>query len=151
MPVLLAPDQAIPLDRLLTEANVFGVDCKPVPGSGNPLIRGLGSLSSACAEQISFLSNPKLQEQLDTCQAAAVIVTPAVWQAHLQDKSLPFVPVLCSEPYLMYALLAQWFDRHRLDKLPTGIHPSAVIADTAQIEDGVNIGPHCVIEDGVRI
>lgn len=151
MPLLLAPEQAITLDRLLTEANVFGVDCEPVPGSGNPLIRGLGSLSSACPEQISFLSNPKLQSQLESCQAAAVIVTPAVWEASLQGKETPFVPVLCSEPYLMYALLAQWFDRHRLSKLPVGIHPTAVIADSARIADGVSIGAHCVIEDDVTI
>ena len=151
MPLLLTPEQAVPLDRLLTEANVFGIDCKPVAGSGNPPIRGLGSLSSARAEEISFLSNPKLQEQLDSCQAAAVIVTPAIWEAHLKGKALGFVPVLCSEPYLMYALLAQWFDRHRLEKLPTGVHPTAVIADTAHLEEGVNIGPHCVIEDGVHI
>ncbi|NLC35739.1 MAG: UDP-3-O-(3-hydroxymyristoyl)glucosamine N-acyltransferase [Alcaligenaceae bacterium] len=151
MPLLLAPEQAITLDRLLAEANVLGVDCKPVPGSGNPLIRGLGSLSSACPEQISFLSNPKLQGQLEGCMAAAVIVTPAVWEESLQGKEPAFVPVLCSEPYLMYALLAQWFDRHRLEKLPTGIHPSAVIADSARIEEGVNIGPQCVVEEGVSI
>ena len=151
MPLLLAPEQAVALDRLLAEANTFGIDCKPVPGSGNPLIRGLGSLSTACSEQVSFLSNPKLQGQLDSCQAAAVIVTPAVWEEHLQGKAVPFIPVLSSEPYLMYALLAQWFDKHRLEKLPTGIHPTAVIADTAHIEEGVNIGPHCVVEDGARI
>ena len=151
MPLLLAPEQAVPLDRLLAEANAFGVDCKPVPGSGNPLIRGLGSLTSACAEQISFLSNPKLQAQLESCRAAAVIVTPAVWEASLRDKDIPFVAVLCSEPYLMYALLAQWFDRHRIAKLPTGIHPTAVIAESAHIAEGVSIGPHCVVEEGVSI
>lgn len=151
MPLLLAPDQAIALDRLLAEANTFGVDCKPVPDSGNPLIRGLGPLSSACSEQVSFLSNPKLQSQLDDCRAAAVIVTPEVWETHLKGKDTAFVVVLCSEPYLMYALLAQWFDRHRLNKLPQGIHPSAVISESAEIADGVSIGPHSVVEEGVRI
>src|SRR5690606_12234234 len=86
-----------------------------------------------------------------TCQAAAVIVTPAVWESTLKGKHTQFQPVLCSEPYLMYALLAQWFDRHRLHGLPKGIHPAAVIAESAHIEDGVSIGPHSVIEDNVRI
>jgi len=153
MPVLLAPEQATPLDRLLAEANTVGIDCKPVPGSGNgsPLIRGLGSLSNAGPEEISFLSNPKLQGQLDACRAAAVIVTPAVWEASLKGKGDAFVAVLCSEPYLMYALLAQWFDRHRVEGLPRGIHPSAVIAASAQLDGDVDIGPHCVVEEGVRI
>lgn len=153
MPVLLAPEQAAPLDRLLAEANVVGIDCKPAPGCANPAppIRGLGPLSAAGPEEISFLANPKLQSQLADCRAAAVIVTPAVWESSLQGKETAFLPVLCSEPYLMYALLAQWFDRHRISKLPTGIHPSAVIDPSAQIEDGVAIGPHCVVEAGVRI
>src|SRR3546814_13739918 len=51
----------------------------------------------------------------------------------------------------MYALRAQWFDRHRLERLETGIHPSAVIAPTAHIAAGVSIGPNCVIEEGARI
>lgn len=151
MPVLLAPEQAVPLDRLLADANAIGIDCKPAAGSGNPLIRGLGSLAHAGPEEISFLSNPKLHEQLGPCRAAAVIVTPGVWESSLQGANTAFVAVLCSEPYLMYALLAQWFDRHRIARLPGGIHPTAVVAPTAHVEDGVSIGPHCVIEDGVRI
>ncbi len=153
MPVLLTPEQAAPLEELLSQANVVGIDCKPVSGfsNGGPLIRGLSPLSTAGPEEISFLSNPRLQSQLDECRAAAVIITPAVWQEALKGRDTPFMPVLCSEPYLMYALLAQWFDRHRLNTLPGGIHPSAVIASSADIEDGVSIGPHCVIEDGVRI
>ncbi len=154
MPVLLAPEKAVPLQQLLTEANVVGIDCAPPPGldwQGGLLIRGLGSLSAAGPEEISFLSNPRLQHQLEGCRAAAVIVTPAVWESSLKDQAPGFLPVLCSEPYLLYALLAQWFDRHRLAGLAQGIHPSAVIAPTAQIEEGVSIGPHCVVEDGVRI
>lgn len=154
MPVLLAPDQAVTLHQLLNEANVVGIDCRPAPGHSwpdTPTIRGLGSLASAGPDEISFLSNPRLQDQLSGCRAAAVIVTPDVWESTLANESPAFTVVLCSEPYLLYALLAQWFDWHRVSGLPQGIHPSAVIADSAQIEEGVSIGPHCVIEENVRI
>jgi len=154
MPVLLAPEQAVSLHRLLTEANVAGIDCRPAPGHEWPEsrgIRGLGSLSAAGPEEISFLSNPRLHDQLHACGAAAVIVTPAVWESSLRHRPPAFVPVLCSEPYLLYALLAQWFDRHRLAGLERGVHPTAVVAPSAQIEEGVSIGPHCVVEDGARI
>src|SRR5690606_3047937 len=152
MPVLLAPEQAPTLQSLLAEANVAGLDCIPVEtkDKAQPRIRGLGSLLSAGPDEISFLSNPRLQSQLQYTDAAVVILTPAAYET-LETGSYTFLPVLCSEPYLMYALLAQWFDRHRLNNLPSGIHDSAVIAPTAQIEPGVSIGPHCVIEDGVRI
>lgn len=151
MPVLLAPEQAPTLPGLLQAANLTGLDTRIVDSQQPmPRIRGLGSLLSAGPDEISFLANPRLQGQLAQCRAAAVILTPEAWQT-LQDQNLPFRVVLSSQPYLMYALLAQWFDQHRIQNLPKGIHPSAVIAPSARIADGVNIGPHCVIEDDASI
>ncbi len=152
MPVLLAPDQAPTLHELLAAANTVGLDCKVVDTSAEPKprIRGLGSLQFAGVEEISFLSNSKLQAQLATCRAAAVILTPDVFQA-TEGQALPYTAVLCSQPYLMYALLAQWFDQHRIDHLPGGIHRSAVIDASAEIAAGVSIGPQCVIEAGAKI
>lgn len=152
MPVLLAPEQAPTLQELLAGANTLGLDCKPAPSTQQPelRIRGLGSLLSAGPDEISFLSNPRLQDQLPQCRAAAVIMTQAVFDT-LKAGSYRYTAVLCSQPYLMYALLAQWFDRHRLEQLPGGIHPSAIVAPTAQIGAGASIGAHCVVEDGARI
>ena len=148
MPVLLAPEQAPTLHGLLAEANTIGLDCKPVDTS--PRIRGLGSLTSATSSEISFLSNPKLRNQLADCGAAAVIMTAADYEA-LESDSVGFHVVLCSQPYLLYALLAQWFDQRRMSRLETGIHATAIIASSAQIAEGVSIGAYCVIEEGVRI
>jgi UDP-3-O-[3-hydroxymyristoyl] glucosamine N-acyltransferase len=152
MPVLLAPEQAPTLHELLAEANTIGLDCIPVNTSTEPIprIRGIGSLVSAGPEEISFLSNPKLRDQLHDCSAAAVIMTPEVYDT-LESGRYPYRVVLCSEPYLMYALLAQWFDRHRIERLEKGIHPTAVIASTARIAAGASIGPYCVIEEGASI
>src|SRR5690606_7425275 len=152
MPVLLAPDQAPTLHELLAEANTVGLDCKPVDTRNEsvPRIQGLGSLTSAGSTEISFLSNPKLRNQLDGCAAAAVIMTDADYQS-LEARDHSYCIVLCSQPYLMYALLAQWFDQRRVSRLDTGIHPTAIIAPTAHVADGVSVGPYCVIEEGVRI
>ncbi len=151
MPVLLSAEQAVSLPELVQEINKTGLDCKLPQGihEPTPLIRGLGSLLSAGPQEISFLSNPKLQELLAQTQAGVVILTPDVHDA--LDFTPAFVPVLCSQPYLMYALLAQRFDQVRLANLPQGIHPSAVIDATAHIEEGVSIGPFCVVESGARI
>lgn len=152
MPVLLAPHQAPTLRQLLADANTAGLDCQPVDSADEPgpPIRGLGSLLSAGPDEISFLANQRLHEQLNQCGAAAVIMTESAYQAHVAPDHRYRV-VLCSEPYLMYALLAQWFDQHRLNALETGIHPSAIVAPSAHIAQGVSIGPLCVIEDGVHI
>lgn len=179
MPVLLAPEQAPTLHELLRDANTAGLDSQIIqaPNMPEPRIRGLGSLLYAGPSEISFLSNPKLSDQLADCKAAAVILTPQAYQSLFEEATplrrdaapstetiqptaaastakaapLSFHVVLCSRPYLMYALLAQWFDRHRLDSLATGIHHTAVVADDAELAEGVSVGPHCVIESGARI
>lgn len=151
MPVLLVSDQAPLLHQLLAQVNTVGLDCTPVDSKlPEPKIQGIGSLSSAGPTEISFLSNPKLHAQLSTCQAAAVIMT-AEAHADLPAGPLRFQVVLCSQPYLMYALLAQWFDQQRTSGLPKGIHPSAVVHETAMLGDGVSIGPHCVVEANVSL
>ncbi len=155
MPVLLAPDQAPTLDSLLADANAAGLDYAPAEGSAAawPRIQGLGSLGAAGASELSFLSNPRWLAQVPATRAAAVLLTPQAWQTlNESPQAQPaFLPVLCSNPYLMYAQVAQWFDQRRLADLPSGVHPTAIIDETAQLEAGVSVGPHCVIEGQVRI
>ncbi|OWT65486.1 UDP-3-O-(3-hydroxymyristoyl)glucosamine N-acyltransferase [Candidimonas nitroreducens] len=154
MPVLLPPDRAPTLHDLLAAANTAGLDTEILGASqaGSIPISGLGSLSGAGPAEISFLANPKLHEELLACKAAAVIMTAEAYQELCTIRQAPgYTVVLCSQPYLMYALLAQWFDRHRLAGLPAGIHPSAVIDPTARLGQQVSVGPHCVIEAGASI
>jgi UDP-3-O-[3-hydroxymyristoyl] glucosamine N-acyltransferase len=155
MPVLLAPDRAPALSDLLRAADTVGLGCgiTGAADAGALKIAGIGSLGSASRSEISFLSNPRLQSQLDDCGAAAVILRQQDWDAYRSRHDGPpsWAAVLCPQPYLMYALLAQWFDRHRQAGLPRGIHPSAVIADDAMLADGVHVGPLAVIESGARL
>jgi UDP-3-O-[3-hydroxymyristoyl] glucosamine N-acyltransferase len=155
MPVLLAPDQAPSLPDLLSAANTVGLDCTLEDGADGvmPRIGGIGSLSTAGPREISFLSNPKLASQMEGSGAAAIILREEDWRAYRADHSArpAWRVVLCSQPYLLYALLAQWFDQRRLAGLPAGIHPTAVIAEDAQIGVDVSIGAYTVIEAGARI
>lgn len=154
MPVLLTLNQAPTLSNLLEQANSIGLDytLDATPEVPNCRIQGLGSLKSAGSTEISFLSNPRLQGELSDTRAAAVILTPDAW-AELQasGKDVSFQPVLCDAPYAMYALLAQWFDQHRLKQLPSGIHPTAIVDPSAVLGSGVSIGPYSVIEANVHI
>lgn len=154
MPVLLTADQAPTLTALLQQANTLGIEYTLAVQSEaeDCRIQGLGPLNGAGPTEISFLSNPRLQADLAGTQAAAVIVTPEVWNELSKNQAqVAFKPVLCEAPYVMYALLAQWFDQHRLNRLPAGIHPTALVDPTATLGDGVSIGPYCVIEADVTI
>lgn len=151
MPVLLEPQQALPLHELLAQLDTQGLsytlpqhDVPPTVG-----IRGIGSLGAAGPSEISFLSNPRRQNELHLTDAAAVILSPDAWQALCSGHDvaeITFVPVLCEAPYAMYAMLAQWFDQHRIQQLPVGIHATAVVDPSATLGPGVSIGPYSVIE-----
>ncbi|HTK02651.1 MAG TPA: UDP-3-O-(3-hydroxymyristoyl)glucosamine N-acyltransferase [Bordetella sp.] len=154
MPVLLASTRAPLLDELLADTDTQGLTWQiSVPPAGAlPRILGLGTLASAGPAEISFLSNPRYQSQLPAARAGAIIVTPDVDQALSAQVPQPaFARVVTSNPYLLYARIAQWFDRARRPALPAGVHPSAVVADDAVLEAGVRVGPQCVVESGARI
>lgn len=150
MPVLLEAAQAPTLAELLLFLKQQGLPAQLVTEAAATLrIQGIGSLEHASPQEISFLSNPQLQHQLEACNAAVVIMAPAVYEQ--LSASPRFAVVLHEQPYLLYALLAQWFDQSRLNALPQTIHPSAVIDPSAQIGQGVSIGPFCVIEAHAQI
>lgn len=155
MPVLLAPDRAPGLPQLLELADTIKMG-STITGTDNPgaiKIAGIGSLHNAGGSEISFLSNPRLLHQLAGCKAAAVMLTPADWQAWQENHgaSPGWAVVLCEQPYIMYALVSQWFDQQRQAGQPAGIHPSAIVADDAMLADDVHVGPQAVIESGARI
>lgn len=107
------------------------------------LVSRLAPLDDSDDESITFLSNPKLKAQLAQTQAAAVIVTAA----DADGLSLPCI--VTNDPYLYFARVGQLF--HPLPVAVSGIHPTAVVADDAQIDPSVEIGPNVVVEAGARI
>jgi UDP-3-O-[3-hydroxymyristoyl] glucosamine N-acyltransferase len=116
---------------------------------GDPLleIKGLAPLESAQSGQISFLSNPRYQAQLRTTQAACVIVSSAMQLATPAGVAL----IVAANPYLYYARLTQlWRARHQRGVV-VGVHPSAVVDASAEVDASACIGPLCVVERGARI
>lgn len=107
------------------------------------VVSRLAPLDAADACSISFLSNPKLKPQLGTTAAAAVIVT----EKDAEGLALPCI--VTQDPYLYFARVGQLF--HPLPKPVPGIHPSAVIAESAQIDSSAEIGANVVVESGAQI
>jgi len=154
MPLLLDPARAPALDELLAGADTAGLEWRLSLPSGAvpPRIAGIGSLSSASAQEIGFLANPRYQAQLGETGAGAVIVGPEVEQALAAASPAPrFARVVCPHPYLLYARLAQWFDRARQPARAPGVHPSAVVASDARVGPGAVVGPQCVLESGAEV
>lgn len=162
MPVLLSLEQSPSLNKLLKEANLVGLDYSFIDkgksvstfdNADNLAIAGIGSINNASEYEISFLSNPKFFTDLNASKAAAIIITAKAWADYVDEygQNPAWIPVICEQPYVFYALIAQWFDKNRISNAASGVHPSAVIAEDAIIEDGVHIGPLTVIESGAHI
>ena len=104
----------------------------------------IGSLTTADHNQLSFLADPHYISSLAISNAGAVLVT-----AEYRDQvPATAIALVVASPYLAYAGASQLFAR---ESLSGGIHPSAVIAESAVIGEQVNIGPFCVIADYVQI
>jgi UDP-3-O-[3-hydroxymyristoyl] glucosamine N-acyltransferase len=117
-------------------------------GEASLEIRGLATLASAGEGDLTFLANPKYRKQLSDTRATAVIL-------HRDLAAQTSLPALISDnPYLAFARASALFDdTPRL----AGVHPSAVVATSAKLAEGVSVGAnavvgeHCVIGEGTAL
>lgn len=115
-----------------------------IEGDASTPIHSVATLEDAGDGQISFLSNPKYEKELETTRAAAVLVRPE------QQAPRPMNLVRTPEPYA--AVTAAMVRLHGYRHHPAwGVSPRAHIAASAQIGPGANIAPGVHIEDDVQI
>lgn len=114
-----------------------------VHGDPDYQVTTMASLEKANSSQVSFLSNPKYLPYLKNCQAGALLLKP--------DQAADFSgnSLLLANPYLGFAKLSHLFDDN---KPATGvIHPTAIIAEGAEIDPSAHIGAFVVIEAGCKV
>ncbi|TFZ08017.1 UDP-3-O-(3-hydroxymyristoyl)glucosamine N-acyltransferase [Ramlibacter humi] len=116
-------------------------------GDRGAAIEGLAPLESAGPSQLSFLSNPRYQQQLAASRAGCVIVSPALQEAALARGAA----IVADDPYLYYARVTQLWKARRAPAGAGGIHASAVVDPAAHVDPTATIGPLCVVERGARI
>jgi UDP-3-O-[3-hydroxymyristoyl] glucosamine N-acyltransferase len=116
---------------------------------GDPRLRitGIATLDKATANTLSFLSNPRYRSQLETSEAACVIVSPEVREAALARGATIVTP----DPYLYFARLTQWWAQHTRPARVRGVHPQAFVADGAVVDESASVGPFAVIEAGANV
>ena len=114
-----------------------------VVGDGEYSISGLAPLDNAGAEHLAFLANPKYRDALQQSGAGAIILTEDMVAAS------PAHCLVSANPYLSYAKASQLFAPSLSEK--PGIHPSAVVADTAQVDATACIGANVTVGAFARI
>lgn len=106
-------------------------------------VSGIGTLDDSSASQVTFLANPSYRKQLATTNAAAVIVHPDL------QSECPVAALVMDNPYIGFAKLSQLFDN--LPQQISGIHPTAVVAESAELAEGISIGANAVIGEFVQL
>jgi len=112
-------------------------------GDPQARVQGVAPLEHALPGTLSFLSNKKYRRYLGGTGATAVVL------AEGDAPACPVAALVSSNPYLAYAQAARIL--YPRGERPPGVHPSAVVDPTAQVDAGAWIGPLAVIEARVRI
>jgi UDP-3-O-[3-hydroxymyristoyl] glucosamine N-acyltransferase len=117
--------------------------------AGNPdrLIDDIAPLETAGPSAISFLSNPKYQQQLAASKAGCVIVAPAAREAAVARGDC----IVADDPYFYFARLTQWWKKQGAGGDGPAVHPSSVVHPDAVVDPTARIGPLCVVERGAKI
>lgn len=130
--------KSAPSQHRLSELSArFGLELR---GDGDLLIDGVGTLMTGGPSQISFLANRAYRKELPDTEAGAVIL------AEEAADDCPTNCLIASDPYLAFARVATLFDPRPGGK--PGVHPSAVVSETASLGKGVSVGANAVIGDG---
>jgi UDP-3-O-[3-hydroxymyristoyl] glucosamine N-acyltransferase len=114
-----------------------------VRGDATVRIRGVRGVAEAGPHDIAWISHEKYAREIAGSKAGAVLVDRRFGET-------PMPAILVDDPALaMIAILGKF-------ALPApqpevGVHPTAVVAETAGIADDARIGPHVVVGDRARI
>ena len=113
-------------------------------GDPSCLITGLNTLECGQTGDLVFLANKAYERHLSTTQASAVLLEPRFAETFVGNV------LVIENPYVAYAKISAWFDQNTQATV-SGVHPTAVVADSAVLADDVSIGPHVSIGERVRI
>ncbi len=126
-------------------------------------------LGTSQSNEVGFFFSKAYQSELATAHPG-ILITAEPFVGPLQASGLGLwhstAVVSCSDPYRAMAIISEKFAQHLssvahlpvgvptaegVATLPAQIHPTAVIDPSAVLGEGVQIGPHCVIEKGTHI
>ena len=114
-------------------------------------IRSAAPLDTAESDQLSYMDNPKYLAALRATRAGVCLVPPR-FQSSVPNATIPLVT---SEPYLVYARALAWLYPTAMSPSSTidaaSVSPLAAVHPTARIDQTSTVDPGAAIGPGVRI
>lgn len=108
-------------------------------------IRGIAPLDRALPDEISLLAHARYLNWFVTTKAGVVLVSPDFADA----EGSPGARIVVDKPMQAMQQLLRFF--HQGERRPVGIHPTAIVAESARLGTDVVVEPFAVIGDDVVI
>jgi len=128
----------------MTLAELAQIARAKVSGDPETAVRGVASLERAGDDELSFVRSPKWREAAAKSRARALLVGPDYGELDRPGLVAPSADAAL-------ARLGEAFLRVLSPRPPAGVHPSAVVAASARLGEGVSVGPCAVIEEEVSV
>jgi UDP-3-O-[3-hydroxymyristoyl] glucosamine N-acyltransferase len=114
----------------------------PLEGDAGIDVVRVAGLDRAGPGDLSFLANRRYARALATTRASGVIAAPDVTDA-------PCAVIRSEEPYVTYALAATMLAPP--SRPPAGVHPTASVDRSAQVDPTASVGPFVVVSADARV
>jgi UDP-3-O-[3-hydroxymyristoyl] glucosamine N-acyltransferase len=128
----------MPFTALETAKHVGG----EVVGDNTAILKNFAPAERAQAGDLTFAENEAYFARAEQSAATAIIVGKGI-------KSSKKILIRVPDARIAFAKALALFFPER--KFAAGIHPTAIIASSAQVDASAHIGPHCVVGERVRI
>lgn len=131
----------------ITLAEVAKLVGGEVVGDGSTELVGVAGIREAREGELTFVSNPRYEKHMADTSASAVVVSRD-YAAVARPEGTALIVV--DDPYGAFAMAMTLFAPEG-DIVTEGVHPSAVVSDSAVMGEGVSIGANVVVMDGASI
>ena len=126
----------------LTTAEIAKLLAGEVLGDANAKLTGFANAAAAKPGDLTFAESDEFFAAAENSAATAVI-------AGKNFSSAKKIVIRVANPRIAFAkALAAFFPE---PTFAAGIHPTAVVAESAQIDPTAHIGPHCVVGERVKL
>ncbi|MCP4188528.1 MAG: UDP-3-O-(3-hydroxymyristoyl)glucosamine N-acyltransferase [Gammaproteobacteria bacterium] len=115
-------------------------------GDADLCLTGVASLANARSGDLCFLQHEKYLRDIDGSDCSALILSDKIDSIEI-DRAI----LISSNPQLSFAQAIALVCPDRINRMVMGIHPSAQIAESVILGEGVSVGALCTIGEGVVI